>query len=100
MRSPIVAAGAALFLASAINAQQGQPPAGAGTPPAPPAGQRGGGRGNPTAAKFVEVCAACHGVSAAPGPVAPSLFDDRRQWAHGIDDASIVKSIRDGYPEK
>jgi hypothetical protein len=78
------------------------PPAGAPPPGAPAArgGQpgRGGGRGNPMAAKFTEVCASCHGTSTAKGPVGPSLFDD--EWVHGGDDESIVKSIRDGYPEK
>lgn len=67
-------------------------------PPAPPQAGRGGGRGNPMAARFTEVCAACHGLSAVKGPTAPSLFDG--EWLHGSDDESIVKSIRDGNPEK
>jgi glucose/arabinose dehydrogenase len=78
------------------------PPSGTvGMPPAPgaPGGQgRGGGRGNPMAAKFTETCAACHGTSTAKGPVGPSLFDD--EWIHGSDDDSIVKSIKVGYPDK
>src|SRR4051794_40606277 len=61
-----------------------QPPAGAvrGAPGAQPG--RGGGRGNPMAAKFTETCASCHGTSTAKGPVGPSLFDD--EWVHGSDD--------------
>jgi glucose/arabinose dehydrogenase len=57
-----------------------------------------GGRGNAAAAKFNEVCAGCHGIGAAKGPTAPSLFDD--EWLHGSGDESIVKNIRDGIPEK
>jgi aldose sugar dehydrogenase len=60
--------------------------------------RRGGGRGNPMAAKFAEVCAACHGTTQAKGPVGPSLFADT--WIHGGDDDSITKSIKNGYPEK
>ena len=41
---------------------------------------------------------ACHGNSIAKGPVGPSLFD--AEWLHGGDDDAIVKSIKDGYPEK
>ena len=74
----------------------GLPPAGA-PPPGAPLG-RGGGRGNPMAAKYTEMCSSCHGTSTAKGPVGPSLFDD--EWAHGGDDDSIVKSIKSGYPEK
>src|SRR5436190_3161385 len=76
------------------------PPAGAPQgPPAAPGGQgRGGGRGNPMAAKYTETCVACHGNSIAKGPVGPSLFD--AEWLHGGEDDAIVKSIKDGYPEK
>src|SRR3954451_24604097 len=104
----LIASATVLFAAS-IGLQARQAPA---TPPAaaqrPPAGTapgargaqpgRGGGRGNPMAAKFTEACATCHGSSTAKGPVGPSLFDE--EWAHGADDESIAKSIRDGYPEK
>ena len=69
-----------------------------GTPRAPGGPGRGGGRGNPMAAKFTATCASCHGTSTAKGPVGPSLFD--AEWVHGSDDDSIVKSIKDGYPEK
>jgi glucose/arabinose dehydrogenase len=82
--------------AGALPAPQGAPVT-PGTPGAPPPG-RGGGRGNPMAAKYGAICATCHGTSTAKGPVGPSLFDD--EWIHGSDDVSIVKSIRDGYPEK
>ena len=59
---------------------------------------RGRGRGNPMADKFTSVCATCHGTTQAKGPVGPSLFADT--WTHGGDDDSIVKSIKNGYPEK
>src|SRR5215468_9119876 len=75
---------------------QGQPGRGAYDPPG--RGRAGGGRGNPMATKFTEVCATCHGTTQAKGPVGPSLFAD--QWIHGGDDDSIIKSIKDGYPEK
>jgi aldose sugar dehydrogenase len=58
------------------------------------------GRINPTAQMFNQVCAGCHGTAATAGPRAPSLFDDKRQWLHGVDDESLVKSIRDGFPDK
>src|SRR6478736_6444559 len=80
----------------------GLPPAGAPPPQGAPGaagGQgRGGGRGNPMAAKYTETCLACHGNSTAKGPVGPSLFD--AEWVHGSDDDAIVKSIKDGYPDK
>ena len=50
------------------------------------------------AAKYTETCVACHGNSIAKGPVGPSLFD--AEWLHGGEDDAIVKSIKDGYPEK
>ena len=104
--------GAAVLLTASIgvHAKQGQgtppttppaatPPAGApqGAPGGPPPG-RGGGRSNPMATKFTETCASCHGTTTAKGPVGPSLFD--AEWIHGSDDESIVKSIREGYPDK
>src|SRR5438046_7484719 len=105
MKSIPLILGTTVLLAASITGRQ--PPAGAPAPPAqgapaaapqgPPPG-RGGGRGNPMAAKFGDVCAACHGTSVGKGPVGPSLFDG--EWVHGGDDESIVKSIRDGYPEK
>src|SRR3954471_6942762 len=84
MRRIRVIAGAAVLVAASMVVHAGQPPVNAGQlptggqqPPGAP-GQppgRGGGRGNPIAAKFTQVCAACHGASTAKGPVGPSLFD-------------------------
>jgi aldose sugar dehydrogenase len=102
--------GATVLLAASIGVhakqQQPPPPAGPpaqGAPASAPAGAPGampgrGGRGNPMAAKYTEACAGCHGTSAAKGPVGPSLFDD--EWVHGRDDDAIVKSIKEGYPDK
>ena len=56
------------------------------------------GRGNPTAQLFTEVCAGCHGATAAAGPRAPSLLADT--WLHGSDDESIARNIRDGFLDK
>jgi len=72
------------------------PPAQAGAP-APGSG-RGGGRGNPAAQLFSDVCAGCHGATAAVGPRAQSLLADT--WLHGGDDESIAKNIRDGFLDK
>jgi len=58
-------------------------------------GGRAGGR-NPASALFDDVCAGCHGAAVSAGPRAPSLLDD--QWAHGSDDESLVKNIREGFP--
>src|SRR6266496_1860314 len=58
--------------------------------------QRGGGRGNPAAALYTDMCAGCHGVAVTAGPRALSLFDDT--WVQSRDDASILTSIRDGRP--
>ena len=65
---------------------------GAGTQPGP-AGQRGGGRGNPALALYTEQCSGCHGTDPAGGR-APSLFDEA--WLQKTTDDQIVKSIRDG----
>ena len=83
--------------AQAPPAHQQPPPASAGAPAAPPQG-RGGGRGNPSAQLFNEVCASCHGNTAAAGPRAPSLLADK--FLHGSDDESIARNIRDGFPDK
>jgi aldose sugar dehydrogenase len=90
----------AVTLVSAVGAQTPPPPAATQQPPAPAAAQpgRGGGRGNPSAQLFNEVCAGCHGNTAAAGPRAPSLLADK--WLHGSDDESIARNIRDGFPEK
>ena len=111
MRSTGVLVGVAMlgltaFGARVLTFQQGQtaPPAapptaqpGAPQAGAPPAG-RGGGRGNPSAQKFTEVCSGCHGTTAAAGPRAPSLLADT--FTHGSDDESIAKNIHDGFLEK
>ena len=55
-------------------------------PPAP---------GRDVAAIYTELCANCHGATLAGGP-APSLVDD--DWAHGADDDSVTRSIREGWP--
>lgn len=44
----------------------------------------------------MELCAGCHGPSFAGG-TAPSLLDD--VWKFGSDDASILRAIRDGFPQ-
>ena len=73
------------------------PPAGAPAAASAPGGGRGG-RGNPAAQLFNEVCAGCHGATAAAGPRAPSLLADI--WLHGGDDEAIARNIRDGFLEK
>ena len=49
------------------------------------------------AERYQLLCAACHGKNM-EGAQAPSMLDDI--WAHGGDDESIAKSIRNGFPEK
>ena len=63
---------------------------GAETPAAPPAAPR------PAARIATELCAGCHGANLV-GAVAPNLLDTI--WVHGSDDASILKSIREGFPQ-
>ncbi|PYR90087.1 MAG: hypothetical protein DMF84_21540, partial [Acidobacteria bacterium] len=79
------------------------PPSPAANPAAPVAAVAGAaapagraGRGNPAATLYTEICAGCHGAAVIAGPRGPSLLDD--QWAHGADDESIVKNIREGFP--
>jgi glucose/arabinose dehydrogenase len=43
---------------------------------------------------YQEICGNCHGKNLEGGQ-AESLLDDR--WKHGGDDASLLKTIRDGY---
>jgi glucose/arabinose dehydrogenase len=74
--------GAIVMFVSAVGAQA----------PGPPQGR---GRVNPTAQLFNEVCAGCHGATAAAGPRAASLLADK--WLHGNDDESIAKNIRNGF---
>ena len=46
---------------------------------------------------YEQLCSACHG-SQLQGGSAPSMLDE--QWLAGGDDASLTKSIREGYPDK
>jgi aldose sugar dehydrogenase len=85
--------------AHALGPQQppgSQNPSGQAAASAAPAtaGSGRGGRGA-AAALYTDVCAGCHGADLTGGR-APSLFDD--QWLHGGDDASIEKSIKEGFP--
>ncbi len=41
------------------------------------------------------LCATCHGATLTGGS-GPNLLDDR--WSHGGDDASLLRSLRDGWP--
>jgi glucose/arabinose dehydrogenase len=43
-----------------------------------------------------ELCVGCHGPNLNGGP-APSLLDN--EWKHGSDDESILRSIREGFPQ-
>ncbi|MEO7411887.1 MAG: PQQ-dependent sugar dehydrogenase [Opitutaceae bacterium] len=46
---------------------------------------------------YANFCASCHGAKM-EGAQAPSMLDD--VWAHGGDDESLARSIRNGFPEK
>jgi aldose sugar dehydrogenase len=46
---------------------------------------------------YAELCANCHGANLQGGQ-APSMLDDI--WAHGGDDESLARSIRNGFPDK
>src|SRR5688500_15629875 len=46
---------------------------------------------------YMTSCASCHGDKLQGGS-APSMLDD--EWTHGGDDASLARSIHDGFPEK
>jgi glucose/arabinose dehydrogenase len=93
----LTASGAEVWSSQGGQAQAPPPAATAAGAPAPGQG-RGGGRGNPMAQIFNDVCATCHGNTAAPGPRAPSLLADK--FTQGSDDESIARHIRDGFPEK
>src|SRR5688500_10312869 len=43
-----------------------------------------------------ELCVGCHGPNLSGGP-GPSLLDN--EWKNGSDDASILRSIRNGNPQ-
>lgn len=49
------------------------------------------------AERYAQLCASCHGDKL-QGAQAPSMLDD--VWAHGSDDESLAKSIRNGFPDK
>jgi len=51
----------------------------------------------PAARIAQELCAGCHGTNLAGGS-APNLLDTA--WVHGSSDAEILKSIREGFPQK
>jgi aldose sugar dehydrogenase len=51
----------------------------------------------PAARMAQELCAGCHGTNLAGG-AAPNLLDTT--WIHGSTDADILKSIREGFPQK
>lgn len=48
----------------------------------------------PVLTLYRDLCAVCHGTNW-EGVRAPSMLDD--EWAHGGDDESLLKSIRDGW---
>src|SRR5687767_13056922 len=82
MSKPCLTVGAIVMFVVAASAQA----------PGPPQGR---GRVNATAKLFEEVCATCHGNTAAAGPRAASLLADK--WLHGGDDESIATNIRNGF---
>jgi aldose sugar dehydrogenase len=55
-----------------------------------------GAEPRPPARLAVELCAGCHGPNLAGGP-APSLIDNI--WKHGADDETVLRAIRDGFPQ-
>jgi glucose/arabinose dehydrogenase len=83
MSKPCLTVGAIVILVAAAGAQAPGPP------------PQGRGRVNATAKLFEEVCATCHGNTAAAGPRAASLLADK--WLHGGDDESIARNIRNGF---
>ena len=113
MRSSRIVTAAALLFGAALTLQalgaqapatpaQAPPPAGPGPADpqrpgqaAPVAQGRGGGRGNPTATLFNDMCAGCHGTGLEGGR-SPSLFDDT--WTHAKDDESMAAIIANGIP--
>jgi glucose/arabinose dehydrogenase len=54
-------------------------------------------RSGTVADRYAQLCANCHGANLEGGQ-APSMLDD--VWTHGGDDASLAKSIREGFPDK
>lgn len=45
-----------------------------------------------------KACIACHGMNGEGNNIGPNLADN--YWIHGCDEASVVKMIREGMPEK
>jgi glucose/arabinose dehydrogenase len=45
---------------------------------------------------YMDSCSGCHGADMSGGKGPPLL---EHAWVHGHDDASLVRGIRDGYPE-
>jgi aldose sugar dehydrogenase len=67
----------------------------AATPPAPVLPPAVPGRPRNSQVIYAALCANCHGQSF-EGNRAPTMLDD--VWAHGGEDADLVRSIRDGWP--
>lgn len=57
---------------------------------------RAAGTGQSPETIATQLCASCHGAQLT-GNAGPNLLDG--YWNHGGDDASILRSIRDGWPE-
>lgn len=83
IRRTVLWGSAALGLAASVARVAADPPTPAASNPQPPA-------------TFTQFCAACHGERGAGGQ-GPGLIVGI--WPHGGDDASLVASIRHGYPE-
>ncbi len=86
----------ALAMLTVVRAQQPADPAPAspGGPATPPAGQK---RKDVAALKYAELCASCHGPNLQGGQAGSLLLPE---LVHGNDEASLMRSIRDGFPGK
>ncbi len=89
---PALAAGVALRDDPGL---QAAPPSTAPGQPAGGAPQGGPRPRDPHAVTYATYCAGCHG-STLSGGRAPTLLDD--EWRYGADDASVLRSIREGRP--
>lgn len=85
-----------LVAATALSAFAAEPPVPAAPVAAAPQAQPGASGLRNVTRIYAELCASCHGARGEGGR-APSMLDD--VWAHGGDDASILRSIRDGWLE-
>lgn len=84
-----------LALLAVARAQPVDPaPATPGAPSTPPDGTR---RKDAAALRYAELCASCHGPNLEGGQAGSLLLP---QLVHGNDEASLVRSIRDGFPDK